>query len=84
MEAALLDIKVYKTKFDALQDLSPSALTILNCFKNQPELRLSNKELCTITKLPRRTVAHSLNTLVQFEFIQRYGKGSAVRYQLVF
>ena len=84
MEAALQDIKIYKTKFDALQDLSPAALAVLNCFKNQPELRLSNKKLCELTKLPRRTVAHSLGALVKFKFIQRYGKGSAVRYQLVF
>ncbi len=84
MKAALKDIQVYKTKFDALQDLSPAALAVLDCFKNQPELRLSNKEICEMTNLPRRTVTYSLNTLVKHDFIQRHGKARGVRYQLIF
>ena len=84
MQAALDDIQTYKIKFDALQTLSGSALTILDCFKNQPELHLSSKDLCERTQLPRRTVTHSLGTLVEYQFIRRYGQGSAVRYQLIF
>lgn len=84
MEASLKDIKIYKAKFDSLKDLSANALLILNCFKNQPELKLSTKDLCEQTELPRRTVIYSLNALVKHHFIQRYGKGRAVSYQLVF
>lgn len=84
IEAALHDIYLYKNKFDVLQDLSPAALEVLECFKNQPELRLSNQQICEKTKLPKRTVTYSLSTLVKHGFIQRRGKARAIWYQLVF
>lgn len=66
LAAALKDIELYKKRYDAYQLLSASAQTILSCFKEHPEVRLTR------------------STLVKEQFIQRYGKGSAVRYQLIF
>lgn len=82
--SSLDDIKIYKDKFDARQTLSQSAMLVLDCFKNEAELRLSTGDLCKLTQLPRRTITYSLAALLKDGFIQRYGKGRAVRYQLVF
>lgn len=72
--AALKDIKTYKTKFDALQNLSPAAFTVLNCFKSQPELRLANKAICEITNLPRRAVTHALNIFLNISLFNAMAK----------
>ena len=84
MRAALADIEVYKQKCDAINSLSESAQRILACFKDQPETRLTTGQLVALTGLPRRTITYILKTLVGHKFIQRYGQGRSVRYQLVF
>lgn len=84
VEESLNDIETYEKKHNSIQTLSPSALKVLDCFKDIPEIRLQTKEICEITRLPRRTIAHVLSTLLKAQLIQKYGKGAGVRYQLIF
>ncbi|HLB42705.1 MAG TPA: Fic family protein [Gammaproteobacteria bacterium] len=81
---ALGDIEIYKKRFDAYQLLSESARKILACFKEHPEIRLSRQQLVKMTRLPMRTVTYSLATLSKKQFVQKYGQGAGVRYQLIF
>ena len=81
---ALGDIEVYKKRFNAYQLLSESARKILACFKEYPEIRLSRQQLVKMTRLPMRTVTYSLVALSKKQFIQKYGQGAGVRYQLIF
>lgn len=81
---ALNDIDIYKKRFDSYRLLSESASNVLSCFKEHPEIRLSRQELVTMTRLPERTVTRSLGILVKNKFIQKYGQGAGVRYQLIF
>jgi len=78
------DIEFYRLKYQAVQNLSESAVKVLNCFKDYPEKRLTIKIIVEETKLPRRTIAHNLMTLVNAKLIQRYGLGAGTRYQLTF
>jgi Fic family protein len=64
IKKSLEDIDLYRAKYKALRSLSETAMQILNCFKDYPEKHLTNKIICEETKLPRRTVAYSLATLV--------------------
>lgn len=84
LQDALSDIEIYKIRFDAYQLLSESARNILANFKEHPEVRLSRQQLAAMTSLPARTVTHSLGILVKEKFIQKYGQGAGVRYQLIF
>jgi Fic family protein len=84
VEQSLLDIEIYRKKFANVQKLSPSALQVLDCFKEFPEIKLSTKKICETTNLPRRTTVNSLNTLLQYSLIQRYGQGAGTKYQLTF
>lgn len=84
IELAVSDIEVYRKKYAATLALSESAMEILNCFKEHPELRLTPKMIIEYTDLPRRTVSHSLSHLVKATLIQKYGKGAGTRYQLTF
>lgn len=84
MHDSLDDIEIYKKRFDAYQLLSGSTRSIFACFKEHPEIRLSRQELVAMTKLPERTVTRSLSILVKERFIQKYGQGAGVRYQLIF
>lgn len=81
---SLADISLYRVKYRALHTLSETALQILNCFKDHPEQRLTNKVICDQTKLPRRTVAYNLAALVAAQLIQRKGLGAGARYQITF
>jgi len=83
-EESLDDIELYRNRFIAFIKLSPSGHKIMDCFKDQPEVRLRTKEVCETTKLPRRTVVSILSQLEKNGFIQKYGQGAGVRYQLVF
>ena len=83
-EESLDDIELYRNRFIAFTKLSPSGHKIMDCFKDQPEVRLQTKKVCEATKLPRRTVVNRLSQLVKNGFIQKYGQGAGVRYQLVF
>jgi len=81
---SLDDIEIYKKRFDAHQLLSESTRSVFASFKEHPEIRLSRQELVVMTKLPERTVTRSLGILVKEKFIQKYGQGAGVRYQLIF
>ncbi len=81
---ALADIEVYKNKFEAVQKLSPSALKVLKCFKDHPEVRLSTKLIAEQMSMPRRTIIEGLNSLLDAGLINKYGQGAGVRYQLGF
>ena len=84
IQEALTDIELYRRKHDTVRNLSPSAQKVIECFKDQPEVRLKTKQICEVTKLPRRTVVHVLSTLLESQLVQKYGRGAGVRYQLVF
>lgn len=77
-------IDYYIGKYESVQALSPSAAKVLHCFREYPEIRLTTRDIITKTNLPRRTVVNSLNSLLKYNLIQRYGKGRGVRYQMTF
>jgi Fic family protein len=81
---SLADIDFYIKRVDSLRTLSESALKVLECFKELPEVRIKPKDIQKKTGLPIRTVSNSLLTLLTAQFIQRQGQGSATYYQLVF
>lgn len=84
IEGALADTVVYRQRYAALQQLSETAVTVLNSFKSSPEKRLQVSEIEGKAHLPRRTIQYALKTLVEQGFIQKLGKGAGSRYQLVF
>lgn len=81
---AFAGIDFYQERYKTLQKLSPSAIRVLECFKEHPEIRLQTHLICTETGLPRRTVLNALRSLLRDHFIQRYGQGAGCRYQWVF
>ncbi len=84
LKEALDEIPRSKRRFDAIQELSPSATLVLDCFRENPEIRLTNKGITESTSLPRRTINSALSALLREQLIQSYGKGRGVRYQLLF
>lgn len=84
LSEAFAGIEFYRERYKALQKLSPSAIRVLACFKEHPEIRLQTHQICIETGLPRRTVLHALKSLSEHRLIQRYGQGAACRYQWVF
>ncbi|MBN2498976.1 MAG: Fic family protein [Deltaproteobacteria bacterium] len=84
VDAALDSIVVYKKRIDTIRALSESATGVLQCFKEMPEQRLTPRFIRQQTALPERTVSRILRGLVDEEILQRYGRGAATRYQLVF
>ena len=83
-EAAVADIAVYRKKYANLQSLSESAVTVLECFKSNPEIKLKVADIEQTTDLPRRTIQFALKSLAEKTFLNRLGKGAGSRYQLVF
>ena len=83
-EAALADIAIYRKKYANLQSLSESAVTVLECFKSNPEIKLKVADIEKTTELPRRTIQFALKSLAEKTFLNRLGKGAGTRYQLVF
>ena len=83
-ETALADIAVYRKKYANLQSLSESAVTVLECFKSNPEIKLKVADIEKTTALPRRTIQFALKSLAEKTFLNRLGKGAGSRYQLVF
>jgi DNA-binding IclR family transcriptional regulator len=81
---SLENLNIYEQKYINFFALSDTALLILNCFKERPEKNLQTNELVSLTKIPRRTVIYSLNSLVEKMFLQKLGQGAKVRYKLVF
>jgi Fic family protein len=84
LNESLSDIEIFQKKYEAYRGLSDAALKVLQCFQEMPEKRLKSGEIEKLTKLPNRTVFYAIQILVKNNFLQRYGKGSAVRYQIVF
>jgi Fic family protein len=84
MDAALDAIDLYKKRVDLIRGLSVSAAAVLQCFKDMPEQRLTPKRIRQECRVPERTVSRILRSLVDAGLIQRYGRGPATRYQLVF
>jgi Fic family protein len=73
-----------RERYRRLHDLPEAALKVLSCFRSEPELQLTTRDLIERTSIPRRTVVYSANKLLAGGFIQRHGKGPASRYRLVF
>lgn len=84
LNEALPDIDLYRKRFRAFNELSEKAAKVLACFREEPEVKLQMKDLIAATGFPPRTIANALTNLLRDGFIQRYGKGSAVRYQILF
>jgi Fic family protein len=84
LESSLADIEIYRKRYNNLQKLSESALTVLNCFRSSPEKRLKVSDIVEKTGIPRRTVQYALKTLTKQELLQILGRGAGSRYQLVF
>lgn len=84
LEESLDNITISRKKYCAERSLSKSAMEVLKCFQEHPEIRLNTSSIVQKTKLPRRTVEFSLKTLLENSLLQRYGKGASVRYQLTF
>ena len=84
LESSLADIEIYRKRYNNLQKLSESALTVLNCFRSSPEKRLKVSDIVEKTGLPRRTIQYALKTLTKQELLQILGRGAGSRYQLVF
>jgi len=84
LESSLADIEIYRKRYNNLQKLSESALTVLNCFRSSLEKRLKVGNIVEKTGLPRRTVQYALKTLTKQELLQLLGRGAGSRYQLVF
>jgi len=84
LSEGLNHVEIFRKKHSAFRDLAEPALKVLHCFQEMPERRLKSGEIEKKTKLPNRTVFYAIQILVKNNFLQRYGKGSAVRYQIVF
>ncbi len=81
---ALKDIDLYRAKYQNFRELSPAALKVFECFRDEPETRLQTSDLVEKTKLPRRTISNAIEMLLKNKFIQKYGQGRGVRYQIIF
>jgi Fic family protein len=81
---SLDDFEFYKKRYQALQELPPTAVDVLDCFKERPEIRLQRRIIIEDTGLPRTTVTDALRILKDRGFIQRLGRGAGIRYQLIF
>ncbi len=79
---SLADIAVYREKYAYLQSLSETAVTVLECFKSNPEIKLKVADIVKNTVLPRRTIQFALKSLTGKAFLNRLGKGAGSRYQL--
>jgi Fic family protein len=84
LTASLADIEHYRQKYRVKKSLSESSSRVLDCFNEHPEIKLSNRQIVEMTKLPRRTVANALKQLKDNHLIQSYGDGAGSRYQLTF
>ena len=84
LHEAIEGIKISKQRFVLERKLSKVATTVLNCFKEQAEIRLTTGKIIEQTGLPRRTIIYALNTLLELQLIQKYGQGAGVQYQLTF
>ena len=84
LQQAMNDIDFYSQRARAYKELPESALKVLACFKERPEEKIKNAQVVAQTQLPTRTVAASLKSLVERQFIARYARGAATYYKLLF
>lgn len=84
LDESLDGIDAYRYKYDIFMKLSDASLTVLNCFKENPEIRLTTNTIHGYTKLPIRTINFSLTKLQNGRLIQKYGQGPSTKYQLTF
>lgn len=84
LHEAIEGIKVSKQRFELKRKLSEVATTVLNCFKEQTEIRLTTGKIIEQIGLPSRTIIYALNTLLEHQLIQKYAQGTGVQYQLTF
>jgi Fic family protein len=84
LDLSLGDLTIYHSRWRAERTLSESATQVLACFRNYPELRLNTQSIEEKTKIPRRTIINSLNSLLEKQLIQKYGQGASTRYQIIF
>ena len=84
LDESIDSIDIYRNRFKAEQQLSDTSILILECFKENPAIRLTTSIIMSKTNLPRRTVVYTLNSLLNANIIQKYGQGPSSRYQLCF
>lgn len=84
VKEALGDVEIYHQRFINIQKLSEASSIIYECFKNYPEMRLTNKKIAEQTNISKRTIAYGLNQLLEYKLIQKYGQGAGTRYQMTF
>ena len=77
-------ITILKKRFQAEQNLSPTAHQVLQCFRDFPEIRLGVGQITDQTSIPRRTATYALASLLEAGLIQKYGQGAGTKYQLTF
>lgn len=81
---SIRDVDIYRKKYELTNKLSESATSVLTCFKENPETKLTVKIIIELTKLPRRTISYNLKILSDYGLIQKYGQLSGARYQITF
>ena len=81
---SLHDFALYRRRYRALRELPTAVVAVLQCFKERPETRLQTRQIIADTGFPRSTVTDALRLLKGQGFIQRFGRGAGVHYQLVF
>ncbi|MBU4485174.1 Fic family protein, partial [bacterium] len=78
------DVIFYNGKYESFKNLADTPRKVLDCFKEYPEKKLGIKDILGYINLPRRTAIYAVNALIDEGFLQRSGKGSAIKYQLTF
>ena len=78
------NLHYYAKKYDNYIQLAETSLKILTFFKERPEHSIQTQDIFQKLNIPKRTIQYSLNQLIKFEFLQKFGKGPASRYKLVF
>jgi len=83
-EAIADDIDYYVNRYNSYTNLADAPKKTLECFQEHPEMRLALKDILGFTKFAKRTAIHALGVLVEQGFLQKSGRGRAVKYQLTF
>jgi len=84
LEESLHDIDYYLKKYRASLELTEAEIAVLDCFREEPEKKLSPKIIESNVEIHRRTVSKILLKLRNENFIQKSGRAPKVFYRLVF
>ncbi len=84
LQGAMGDIDFYATRAKDFKKLPEKAVKLLECFKEQAEIKVKTRDIIEVTGFPKRTVTTNLKLLTSKNFIARYGQGAATYYQLIF